>query len=604
MKEILTYLSGLSQLIFFLVGVWKRLKDVIPNLIDNGGDTAHIVNNASKVFTKEFGEEIEKLVDKIHVDMLEVGQRNAYEKLAAAFGVKTKRYQRRLDHRWLSLLPCLVHIMDELDVLTVFYSAFSQEDTEHEAVGEIIDKYLNDDGKSNVKTLLSKIRCQYKKKWGSQQAQSSKMRRLAIVDQLLTHRYEFLLAVEFLMEHLSTLNDFVKLLQHDAPLIHKMLPEMKNLVRRLAASFLKPESMEVISAAVVKDRSNCLPSRKLLEHFPSVKLCGNAAKDSLARKAKNGLMACAAYLCENLPYNLPVWSAFMGLDPEKRRTETSVKKLMDLANIFSGYHHANLVKLNAEIRLYAADDEIPSHVDSSGNLLGLDRFWCSVFNLKNALSEPKYHELQKLILPALTCFNGPKVENAFTLMNMTMTEFRPSLTVSSMSACLSAQYRKKLFGDSVTQLLPKSKDPACSTVNPVLLAAMKAAWRLRLEDRRAKKVVREADEHLSEAGKEMREKEASARKSKIQERKRKLAELVPSYQRRADALRNLPPIPKLKRKLSVAATSAAADDDIDDVEEEASIEDVDVAPPPAKRHFPSTKAKQTDIMSFFSKKHE
>ena len=34
----------------------------------------------------------------------------------------------------------------------------------------------------------------------SQQAQSAKMRRLAIVDQLLAHSYEFLLAVEFRME--------------------------------------------------------------------------------------------------------------------------------------------------------------------------------------------------------------------------------------------------------------------------------------------------------------------------------------------------------------------------------------------------------------------
>jgi len=149
------------------------LKDLIPNLIDNGGDSAHVVSNDSKHLTKEFEGETEKLVDRIHVDLQEVGQRGAYDKIAASFGVNARQFQRRLDHRWLSLLPCLEHIMEELDILTVFYSAFCGDDTEHELVVQILDKYLTDDGKKNVTTLLGSLRSQFRKKWGYTTSTSS-----------------------------------------------------------------------------------------------------------------------------------------------------------------------------------------------------------------------------------------------------------------------------------------------------------------------------------------------------------------------------------------------------------------------------------------------
>lgn len=53
-------------------GVHARLKADIPSIVDCGGDVCHIVNNAAKRFTSEFGGMIEDLLDRLHVDCMEV----------------------------------------------------------------------------------------------------------------------------------------------------------------------------------------------------------------------------------------------------------------------------------------------------------------------------------------------------------------------------------------------------------------------------------------------------------------------------------------------------------------------------------------------------
>lgn len=63
------------------------------------------------------------------------------------------------------------------------------------------------------------------------------------------------------------------------------------------------------------------------------------------------------------------------------------------------------------------------------------------------------------------CFNGPKVEGAFTLMNKTATEFRSSMSVRTLSAILSAQYRNQLYGSSVSQLPANQKLSAFQSIS-------------------------------------------------------------------------------------------------------------------------------------------
>ena len=268
-----------------------------------------------------------------------------------------------------------------------------------------------------------------------------------------------------------------------------------------------------------------------------------------------------------------------------------MRKLMELSSIFRGYFHGNASSLHDEIRYYASDDEI-SCVDSSGDSLPLDLYWISVFDLKNSLAGPRCPHLQQLVTSALTCFNGPNVEGAFTLMNMTSTENRANLTVPTLSACLTAQYRKKLFGESTSVLLPKSIDPIRTPVNPELLSNMRIAWKIRMEDRRAKKILQEAAALLSERGRQEREKEAAERKRKLSERRQRLIELIPKMKKRRAILQSLPPIPK-KRQCT---------DDVDEEgENDVQNKELSENQSPAKQCVSSRK-RQSNITHFFKKK--
>ena len=107
--------------------------------------------------------------------------------------------------------------------------------------------------------------------------------------------------------------------------------------------------------------------------------------------------------------------------------------------------------------------DLPSYQD-----VAIDDYWVQVEKLN------LFPNLCSLVKIALTCFNGPKVEGAFTLMNMTSTEYHPSLAVSTLSASLSAQYHAKVYGPAVSRL---SQNHRCTPVDPNLLRCMRTAWK-------------------------------------------------------------------------------------------------------------------------------
>jgi len=94
-------------------------------------------------------------------------------------------------------------------------------------------------------------------------------------------------------------------------------------------------------------------------------------------------------------------------------------------------------KAKAEIRMYccANDTTLPDKDN-----LTIDQYFHEISDV--------YPNFVIVTNVALTSFNGPKIERAFTIMNVTSTEYRPSLSVESLSASLTAHYRAKLFGPS------------------------------------------------------------------------------------------------------------------------------------------------------------
>ena len=167
-------------------------------------------------------------------------------------------------------------------------------------------------------------------------------------------------------------------------------------------------------------------------------------------------------------------------------------------------------------------------------------------------------------------------------MNMTSTEFRPRLSVETMNVTLYAQYRRKLFGDSVSQL--GSSNPRSDPVPPGLLQNMRKAWKLRRETQVSNRLVKKAAMRLTEAGmKEKREREQ--RKQMMKERRRKLVNLIERQKSTKRLMRSLPPIPKVAHVMEEA----------ENVTQELDLIDTFATLPPKK------KTKQADIRAMFFK---
>ena len=101
----------------------------------------------------------------------------------------------------------------------------------------------------------------------------------------------------------------------------------------------------------------------------------------------------------------------------------------------------------------------------------IDVYW-------NSVSNEEFPHLCQLAKAALTCFSGPKIEGTFTNMNMISTDYRSSLSVSALSACLSAHYRAKVYGSSVNCFPDRLME---TPVDSELVKSVRKAWKIRNE---------------------------------------------------------------------------------------------------------------------------
>ena len=275
------------------------------------------------------------------------------------------------------------------------------------------------------------------------------------------------------------------------------------------------------------------------------------------------------HLIEKLPFNNDLVKAFQGLDPARRGTERCVEQLSILVKKIPVSGSDNIKALH-EARQYVSDDSLPPF-----DGIGIDEFWAKMEKLN------RYPNLCAVMKAAITCFNGPKVEGAFTLMNNTATEFRSSMSVCTLSAILSAQYRNKLYGSSVSQLPVNHKT---KRVSEHLLRCMQSAWKKCLQDQRAKQLIVKAAANLSEKGREKRDEERLQRKATMAKRRKTMESMIPGLADRRRRLQNYPRISRAHEH-----EPPASDDLADSLHAEVSY------PCPKKAKL------QSDIRHFFRK---
>ena len=202
----------------------------------------------------------------------------------------------------------IIQFQEDIDILTVFYSAFLQNPPS--LVSPILER-LTDCGQEVVKGILDDLR---KRHFSSKTNETTRGRRHFITQSLFPNRNIFLCIANCQRRNLEILNEFVKMMPNECPLVHVQLPQMKRLVRRLCATFMKPEKMAYITKASVEDKSNHQSTKKNLECL-SPSSISSLTPDEATRTAKmivDGSMACAVYLIEKLPFDNIALRSFTG----------------------------------------------------------------------------------------------------------------------------------------------------------------------------------------------------------------------------------------------------------------------------------------------------
>ena len=460
-----------------------------------------------------------------------MNQTESLKKIAGILGVEIKSAKKRFDNRWLSELQIISQFFDELMPLTFFYSSFFISDKEYKKACKFIKRlfvqlHVSPLGQQSITRIITHTREKYLKTARAKASTKKVSRREHILDELFRQRNSFLLLASFQSDLLGILNEYVKFMQLEVPLIHIQMEKMKKLVRTFCSTFIKPNKMNFLSSDVVQDTHSHISHHKLFD--------GNSYKskfdqEDLAEFGKlvlPSLVATATHLIDKLPFTNGILKSSVGLDPKFRQKEKTVDKLKELNQLIS---IENLVKTDVEkdIRKYCccAESQLPIFKDVS-----IDAYWNDVEEF------PHLCQLAKVVL---TCFSGPKIEGVFSNMNMVSTDYRSSLSVPALSACLSAHYRAKVYGTSLS-FFPDN--PVETPVDPKLVVSIRTAWKQRKAKKQsARDAVAQNVQLLDEGMQLLLEK----RKKLNRERRERLSKLIPVLENRRRSLANLP---KISRK--------------------------------------------------------
>ena len=187
----------------------SKLKEQLLNVIDTGGDTPHTVHNASVKLSTD--KKIENVLDALHVDLEEVTQRESLQTIGKIIGMEVRSSKRRLEHRWLNQVPILEQFFEELDVLTLFFSAFVSDATLNAAqelvCGIFESRGVSEEGIYDINLIINKARNKFIKQANHKVAVAKNRRKRIICEALFYERSKFLMLVAFQFRQLSLLNE-------------------------------------------------------------------------------------------------------------------------------------------------------------------------------------------------------------------------------------------------------------------------------------------------------------------------------------------------------------------------------------------------------------
>lgn len=216
-------------------------------------------------------------------------------------------------------------------------------------------------------------------------------------------------------------------------MIHVLYDSQKELLVDFMSCCLKPESVSAASGSAKKLQaldveSNMLPEEDLF--IGAAKKIGR--NPEFLQQVKKGYITCVKYLQKKLPINNPLFKALSACDPSAfghQLTQRLLLKLPDLVQ--SVLTEVETTEYEVEIRKINASASTFPPFNSDTDRLDV---WY------NANIFPTYPLVKKMVSALLSCFHGPRVESAFSIMGEILDKSRASMKIETLDAIQTVKY--------------------------------------------------------------------------------------------------------------------------------------------------------------------
>lgn len=422
-------------------GLETRLREKAPHLVNCDGDTCHHVHNAAKKFSKPFKNTVESLFSDLYTDMKwSVDLAEFFLELCIMFGVKATLPKRYVSHRWLSTYDIAVDTTRLLPVLVAFYYAFvpKAERREFKTDFDEVCSQLSAESKSRLLNIHAALRNKKMTKEGADRKQRICDKLFHVADYV-----EMVLGLN--VGVLPSLKSYTVMFQCEEPSIHKLLDEQEVLLRDFLGQFVRPEVLQGITIKqLVKlklEGSNLMPQHDIFLGGAARHVRNNrksATVKMFLEQTVEAYKACGTYLQEKMPLQNDFLKGAQAFDPICHGNSATVKEMEKLAELVPTLvPEDDKMAYSREVRSYNVDKNL---APKDGERI--DEWW-------NAVRQTgKYPKLSHVGLAIASCFHGPQVESAFSVMGDVIDEKSGSLKMETFSAKMTVKYFLRSTGKS------------------------------------------------------------------------------------------------------------------------------------------------------------
>ena len=422
------------------IGLQTRIREEhTPDLVKIGGDSIHVIHNASKKLTDPFEDGVIGLFNNLYTDFKHNSYNTAmFQKICVFLGLPSTTVGRFVSNRWLCAYDQAVSTLLLWDALVIFYFAYVPRNQQQKYEGEVFN-IIKDVPAVRVEQI-DLFREELKKQWKDSKL-PTQTRKNKIVASLFENRFSTNLQLDFIVITMEPMKNFCKEFQSRKVGIHKLYEKQINLVKKQMTRFVKAEVVVTMKKPgdlkKFKAKDNDLIP---LEDMTVVKAstrarCGPDSEvyRSFAITARGALKTSTLQLINKLSFDKDILQYLSALCPKQHPSSESTAKLKKLPLYFKVLTHEETDEYDEELLRFSLAD-LPPTSTPDGALVTPDEWWGQLFKTGN------YPIMLKVFTPALSMFVGPVVEGLFSEIQNQVTDKRNPLKVSTVSATQSVRW--------------------------------------------------------------------------------------------------------------------------------------------------------------------